>query len=229
MKNDEIIKLISSLHDKKIINDWIFQQIIDRVSDEDIDLTPKNVTIQNIKEKDITPIIENENENNLTPEISIEQEENFGDIEKTLNAINENEIKVISDQEKKNMLIKFTKQIYSLFLNSDLPKYYNLSSKISIENDKVTVPISKRDSRDEKVVSKFSNMSISDLKKNFHEIKTKRMKVNLNDRGQIANWLIKTKELIEICRLLSIKSIQEKESWLKTKKNLELESKKYSR
>jgi len=233
MNKEELIKSIKILYDNKLINEWLYQTIIERISDEEIDLTSK----QQIETKPIESVEQFQPNTKVEPQkISItlsntndtlEQEENFDDITNKLNSFSSIQVTEKTPQQIKNMLINFTKQIYAIFLSGDLPKYFTLPSKIKIENEKITINIEKRDTRDEKIVNRFTNMTISELKKEFNDIKNKRLKINKNDRTQWHNLTIKTKELSEIARLLAHKLFNEKDYWLKQKNIFDLELKKY--
>jgi len=229
MNKEELIKTIKVLYDNKLINDWIYQMLIERVSDEEIELVSKPQEVAQQVTVVETPKVEVQKPSvvSSTSIETSEQEENFDDITNQLNNFSSIVAEAKTPQQIKNMLISFTKQIYSLFLSGDLPKYFTLPSKIKIDEDKITINIAKRDTRDEKIVNRFTNMTIVELKKEFNDIKNKRFKINKNDRTQWHNLTIKTKELSEICRLLAHKLINEKDYWLKQKSFFDLELKKY--
>jgi len=231
MNKKELIETIKILYDNKLINEWLYQMLNERINDEDIEFTPiKQLEDKPIENKtNVQVVLEQPKPTNVVsaPIDTVEQEENFDEISNKLNNFSSIQVTEKSPQQIKNMLINFTKQIYSLFLSGDLPKYFTLPSKIKIEDGKITISIAKRDTRDEKIVNRFTNMTISELKKEFNDIKNKRFKINKNDRTQWHNLTIKTKELSEIARLLAHKLINEKDYWLKQKNIFDLELKKY--
>jgi len=231
MNKEELIKTIKILYDNKLINEWLYQMLNERIDDEEIDFTPvKQLEKEPTKnEANIQVVIEQPKPTNVASVSTdiVEQEENFDEISNKLNNFSSIQISDKSPQQIKNMLINFTKQIYSLFLSGDLPKYFTLPSKIKIEDGKITINIAKRDTRDEKIVNRFTNMTIIELKKEFNDIKNKRFKINKNDRTQWHNLTIKTKELSEIARLLAHKLINEKDYWLKQKNIFDSELQKY--
>jgi len=251
MTKEQILEALEFLHEHKMINDWIFGTCLDKIEkltfEEKKDFVEvrkqieavsnnqigvglgqkiKNSEIEKEHKEVLLKAITNGNIQAHNSEKKVDDNIDESKLQEAIKKLEEvnGEVKPLNDFEKNQLLYSLRNKIYGIIQNSDIPKYFHLKNfKLDTKTSQpiLDIEFSKKEDRDINLINKYSSLSIAELKDNYSSLRVKWQKSNPNDKLQRNNYIMKTKELVEITRILSIKDPANKDNWVKERNTFE--------